>query len=271
MPDFSLNGRVAIVTGGGTGVGQGIAIGLAEAGADVVVAARRREPLEETCRAIEALGRKALAVLTDVTELADTRALAKRVLDQFGRIDVLVNNAGGSFGANFKRGPLIDLTPEDIDGCLALNVKSVLLCSQAVVPAMRAQGRGSIINIASIGGRGISAPSQGFGLYGPAKAAVLTLTNNMATEWAPQIRVNAVAPSTITTPRVEATRTPEVEASITAGIALGRIGRPEEVAGAVVFLASDAAAWITGSVIDVHGGLRSARLAPPAGAAGSKQ
>lgn len=263
--DFSLEGRVAIVTGGGTGVGRGIAIGLAEAGADVVVAARRMEPLSETCQAIEGLGRRALAVQTDVTLASDTKALAARTLEAFGRIDVLVNNAGGSFGATFKRGPLLELTPEDIDGCLALNVRSVLLCGQAVVPAMMAQERGAIINIASIGGRGISAPSPGFGMYGPSKAAVVTLTYNMATEWAPHVRVNAVAPSTITTPRVEATRTPEVEVSITSTIALGRIGKPEDVAGAVVFLASDAASWVTGSVIDVHGGLRSARLAPPRG------
>ncbi len=256
--NFSLEGRVAIVTGGGTGIGHGIVLGLAQAGADIVVAGRRLEPLEQTCEEVRRLGRRALAVQADVTRTDDTRTIAARTLDTFDRIDILVNNAGASFSNTFHRGPLLDLTEQDIDGCLALNVKGVVLCAQAVVPHMLQRGKGAIVNIASIGGREIAPPSVGFGMYGPAKAAVVMLTREMAAEWGPQVRVNAIAPGMVATPRVAALGT-DTDPNVMATVSMQRMGRPEDIAGAVVYLASDAASWTTGAVIDVNGGLKSPR------------
>ena len=251
-----FEGKVVVVTGGGTGIGRGIALAFAAAGADVAVAARTPGPLAGVAQEITALGRRALAVPTDLTDSAQTRAMVAQVLDRFGRVDVLVNNAGGNAGPTFRQRPLIEMTAADIDETFAVNVRSMLLCSQAVAAVMNEKGGGSIINIASRAGRETNAPSFGSGVYPAAKAAVITLTRGMAVEWAPQIRVNCVAPGTIDTPRTAARRTPEQTRNQMASIAMARLGVPEDVAGAVLYLASAAAAWVTGAVIDVHGGFR---------------
>lgn len=140
---------------------------------------------------------------------------------------------------------------------MAVNTRSVFLCSTAAVPVMQAQGKGVIINMASIGGLASSAPGVGFALYGASKAAVVNLTRSMAVEWAPQIRVNAIAPGQIDTPRVTSGWNPEQRAAQIRRVAMGRNGLPEDIAGAAVYLASDAAAWTTGICLEVHGGLQS--------------
>ena len=251
MSRFDLTGRVAIVTGGSSGIGRAIATALAEEGADVVITARTRETVDEAAEEIKALGRRSLGVTCDVREADQIAAMVQRVMDAFGRIDILVNNAGGSYGQDFKRGPVLETTEHDLNETFRLNVNSVFLCSKAVAPIMLEQGSGAIINNASMGGLG---PDRDFAAYTAAKAAVISLTGQMAMEWAPSVRVNAVAPGRIDTSRSRARRDPETLARRLSHIAMGRMGAPEEVAGAVVYLASDAASWTTGITIELDGG-----------------
>ncbi len=253
---FRLNGKVAIVTGGSTGIGHGIALALAAAGADVVIAARRPEPVDQACADVRALGRRALGVPTDVSRADQVERLVRSARDEFGRIDTLVNNAGGTFGPTFKRNLLLETSEHDFQECFSVNVTSAFLCATAVVPLMTEQGGGSIINVSSVGGHEGGTPMVGFSVYGAAKAALIHLTRGMAAEWGPQVRVNCLAPGTIDTPRVTASRTQSEQEALVRGIAMARQGLPEDVAGAAVFLASDAASWITGSCLDIHGGVK---------------
>ena len=251
MSRFDLTGRTAIVTGGSSGIGKAIALALAEEGADVVVTARTRETVDEAAEEIKALGRRSLGVTCDVREADQIAAMVQQAMDAFGKIDILVNNAGGSYGQDFKRGPVLETTEHDLNETFRLNVNSVFLCSKAVAPIMLEQGSGAIINNASMGGLG---PDRDFAAYTAAKAAVISLTGQMAMEWAPAIRVNAVAPGRIDTSRSRSRRDPETLARRLSHIAMGRMGAPEEVAGAVVYLASDAASWTTGITIELDGG-----------------
>ena len=253
---FSLEGRVAVVTGSSDGIGRSIARAMAEAGAGVVITARGRERLDEAQREIEATGANVLAVPADVSLPDNVSRLMESAREHFGRVDILVNNAGGSFGATFSRGPLLLRTAADFDGCMAANVRSAFLCSVAIAPHMIERGSGVILNMSSISGRDLEAPMGGMALYSAAKAAIVNLTTSMAAEWDPQIRVNVLTPGLIDTPRTAADRPDEARARITETIALRRIGLPEDVAGAAVFLASDAAAWISGVSLDIHGGRR---------------
>ena len=251
MSRFDLTGRTAIVTGGSSGIGKAIALALAEEGADVVVTARTRETVDEAAEEIKALGRRSLGVTCDVREADQIAAMVQQAMDAFGKIDILVNNAGGSYGQDFKRGPVLETTEHDLNETFRLNVNSVFLCSKAVAPIMLEQGSGAIINNASMGGLG---PDRDFAAYTAAKAAVISLTGQMAMEWAPSVRVNAVAPGRIDTSRSRSRRDPETLARRLSHIAMGRMGAPEEVAGAVVYLASDAASWTTGITIELDGG-----------------
>ena len=257
MSSFDLSGKVAIITGASLGIGKGFALGLAKAGADVVLAARTPEPLEAACNEVRALGRKALSVPTDVTVAGQVEQLVRSAKEEFGHIDILVNNAGGNPGRTFKRAPLLELTEHDFDECMALNVKSAFLCSKAVVPIMMEQQSGVIINVSSSAGQDSEAPRTGFSAYGAAKAAVLRLTVCMAAEWGPQVRVNCIIPGFIDNPKPTPGRTPKALAIRVQSIAAGRIGQPEDVAAAAVYLCSDAANWVTGASIDVHGGIKS--------------
>ena len=269
VSDFALSGRVAIVTGGSTGIGHGIALGLAKAGAAVVLAARSADALEEAQHDVAAFGTGVLTVTADVTRRADVERVVARSIETFGHIDILVNNAGATFGANFRRAPLLELTDRDIDENLALNFRSMLVCAQAAVPHMMERRQGVIINISSMAGREHDHPTAGFGVYPAAKAAIIALTKCMAVEWAPQVRVNCIAPGVIDTPRVSAARPADRLSTQLSTIAMGRIGLPSDVAGAAVYLASDAASWVTGSVLDVHGGIKSSWVpVRPAGGTG---
>jgi len=249
-----LSGKAAIITGASQGLGRGFALGMARAGADVVLAARTPETLAAVCREVESLGAKVLGVPTDVTKADQVANLVTRALETFGRIDILLNNAGGNIGRTFSRAPLLALSEHDYDECMALNVKSVFLCSKAVAPIMKAQGSGVILNVSSGAGTGKEAPRAGFSAYGAAKAAVIRLTECMAAEWGPEIRVNCLIPGFIDNPKPTPGRTPAAIAQRLKSIAMGRVGQNEDLAGAAVFLASEAASWITGATLAVDGG-----------------
>lgn len=255
-----MTGKVVIVTGASQGLGRGFALGFAAAGADVVLAARTPETLDMVCRAVETQGGRALGVPADVTQAEQVRELVGSALRTFGHIDVLLNNAGGNIGRTFQRAPLLDLSEHDFDECMALNVKSVFLCSKAVAPLMKAQGSGVILNVSSGAGTGAEAARPGFSAYGAAKAAVLRLTECMAAEWGPEIRVNCLIPGFIDNPKPTPGRTPAAIAERVKSIAMGRVGQNEDLAAAAVFLASEEAGWITGASLAVDGGRRS--LAP---------
>lgn len=246
--DFSLNGRVAIVTGGSRGIGRSIALGLAEAGADVVAAARKRPDLEQVVKEIEALGRQALPVECNVRERPQLEALVKATTERFGKLDILVNNAG----TNPVVGPLVDLEERAWDVVMNTNLKAAFLLSQAAAKAMRPHG-GSIINVSSAGGL---RASKGLGAYSISKAGLIMLTRVLAAELGQyKIRVNAIAPAVIRTKFSEHLwKTPEASATAGKNTPLGRIGEPDETAGTVVFLASDAASFISGVVITQDGG-----------------
>src|SRR4051794_34620751 len=254
--DFGLDGKVAIITGGSTGIGLGIAEAMAQAGASVVIAARRPDVVDEACQAIASQGGTAVGIPTDVSDSEQVHRLVANTREKLGRIDILVNNAGGTFGPTFKRGPLLEMEDADFEECWAVNVKSAFMCSKATVPHMMEGGNGSIINISSVSGRENTAPMVGFSAYGSAKSALIGLTRGMSVEWAPAVRANVIAAGMIETPRVTASRAGDDMGAWLQTIAMGRAGLPVDVAGAAVFLASDAASWMTGSCIDIHGGLK---------------
>jgi len=246
---FSLEGKVAIVTGGGTGIGRSIALQFAEAGADVVVGSRTLATLEKVAEEVKALGKRSLAVPIDITKKADIDSLVQKVMDEFGAIDILVNNAG-----RFLEERLIDTPEEHWDEIMNVDLKGHYLCSQAVARIMIAQKSGKVINIASDLGIRVA---KDCGAYCIAKAGVLMLTKVLARELAPyNIRVNTVLPGLIRTPMSEGVwSNPESLKWWGDAALLGRIGEPDEIASAALFLASDASSYITGHTIFVEGGL----------------
>jgi 3-oxoacyl-[acyl-carrier protein] reductase len=229
---------------------------MAEAGAHIVIAARRQDRIDATVAQIEGMGRRALGVSTDVSDPAQVANLIAATMQEFGSIDILVNNAGSSWGSNFKRGTLLELDAADFDGAFGTNVKSQFLCGKAAVPIMQQQTTGgAIINMSSVAGQLNLTPSPTMGLYSATKAAILSFTRSMAVEWAPKVRVNALMPGLIQTDRTR--NDPNRRATdeeLAANIGLARVGLPSDVAGAAVFLASDAASWITGASIQIDGG-----------------
>ncbi len=245
---FNFSGKTAIVTGAGRGIGKAIALGLAAAGANVAICSRNQAELDAVADEIRAKGAKALAVVTDLTVHADLENLVNTTMKEFGRIDILVNNAARSF----LRG-LLDLREDGWDKCFNTNVKAVWLLSRLVARPMIEQKGGRIINITTVGADKAEA---GMAAYGCSKAALKHLTRCMAKEWAQLgINVNAVAPGFT---RTEFSKpiwsNPEVEQLICKMIPKGKIGEPEDVVGAVMFLASDFANYITGDTIYVDGG-----------------
>lgn len=245
---FSLEGKVAIVTGASRWTGGAIATEMAKAGADVVVAARTAEGLEKVAGQIREIGKRSLAVPTDVTNNDQVQNMVNKTLEEFGRIDILVNCAGGDI---LK--PSLEMSEEDWDSMVKLNLTSHFLCSKAVAPAMIKQGGGSIIDIAS--GEGLRAAITN-PAYGAAKAGVMNLVMTLGSEWGKhKIRVNAVAPGFIDNPLFEfAMGIPELK-EIYDRIPLGRAVKLEEIAAAVIYFASDAGAYTTGVTLTLDGGM----------------
>lgn len=247
--EFDLSGQVAFVTGAARGLGRAIAIGLAEAGADVAVGLRDVHVDHGLVAQIEALGRRALPVALDVLDLEGARAGIDLAAERLGRVDILVNNAGGGIDA-----PAIDVTEADFDAVWALNVRSTFFLSQHVARIMRGTGGGSIVNVASQAGL-VALPGESS--YCVSKAAVVHMTRCHAVEWGEYgIRVNAVAPTFIETDGTAAALSDPVFRADTVRrvAALHRIGMPSEVSGAVTFLASRAASLITGQTLAIDGG-----------------
>ena len=247
LDKFKLDGKVAIVTGASRGLGQGMAIGLAEAGADVALVAS--SSAEKTAAEIRALGRRALPIKADLLDQKVIPHIVANTVKEFGVIDILVSNAG-----IIRRAPLLDFSEQDWDDVIQVNQKSLFFLSQAVAKQMVAQGRGGkIINIASVLSfqGGIRVPS-----YTASKSAVLGLTRIMANEWAAHgINVNAIAPGYMATDNTAALRAdPKRNAEILARIPAGRWGSPEDLQGAVVFLASAASDYLQGHTLVVDGG-----------------
>lgn len=251
MGTDELAGRVAAVTGGTEGIGLGVARRLGRDGAALVVASRRQEAVDRALDGLRADGCTAIGLTADVRDDEDVRRLVAAADERFGRLDILVNNAGGSFGDRFRRGPLTNLEPGDLVEAFRLNVVGAFTCAKAAAPLLRRDGEGVIVNIASMSAFRASPPMAA---YGASKAAMVSLTQSMAQEWAPQIRVNAVAPGHIDTPRVSGRRSEERLSRMLGSIPLGRLGTPEDVAGAVAYLAGPSARWVTGTVLQVHGG-----------------
>ena len=250
---FNLDGKVAVVTGGGKGIGRGIVLALAEAGADVAIAARSPGDIDAVAAEVEALGRKAIAVPTDVTSADDMERLATQAVSKLGGLDIWVNNAGGLPDGTPRW--LTRTSPEQFDAQTDLNLKAVFLGCVAAAKAMDENG-GTIVNISSSSSKGNNMKN---GPYGASKAAVNNLTNSFSNEMAPKIRVNAVAPGPIATQNfIDSMKmhTPEREKELLdmMQLPMRKFGEPEDIGAAVLFLASNASKWMTGETIFVTGG-----------------
>jgi len=243
-----LQGKVAVITGGSRGIGSASALAFAGAGADVVVASRKKEELEKVAEEIKARGRKGVAIASHVAKIDESKALIDKVMSEFGKIDILMNNAATNpFG-----GEIIDVEEWAWDVTMNVNLKGPFLLTQMVGRIMRDQGGGCIINVVSTAGLMTSE----LGVYSVSKAALIMLTKILAKEWGKyNIRVNAIAPGIVkTSMRALLWEKPEAEARSVKNTTLGRLGEPEDVAKLALFLASDASAYLTGAIIPVDGG-----------------
>ena len=245
---FKLTDRVAIVTGAGKGIGRGIALAFAEAGAHVVCAARTLADIEATAAAVRERGRRALAVVCDVTKSEQLGALVAATLAEFARLDLLVNNAGGT-GPR----PALDTSERFFEAALRFNVTSAFLLTRLAVPSMlETAGGGAVVNISS---RASDMVQTGFVAYGAAKAALNQMTRNLAAELAPRVRVNAISVGGVDTAALEVVLTNEaLRREFERNTPMGRPGSPEDIAACALYLASPAAGWVTGKVFQIDGG-----------------
>ncbi|HEX3246227.1 MAG TPA: SDR family oxidoreductase [Chloroflexota bacterium] len=255
---FSMEGRTVIITGGSGGIGLGCARAFAQAGANLVIVGLPAASLPPAVAQVESLGASAIGVRADVTRQDDVDAMVQQTMDRFDRIDALINVAGGTYSRNpempqFTRAPLLELAPEDFMTAYEVNVKTAVLCSRAVVPHMKRQGKGAIVNTGSVSGDLGRKQAGEFSAYGAAKAALHRLTNIMAYQWGPEVRVNCIAPGTIDTPRPAGVVRAEL-GTAASRIAVGRVGTPDDIASVALFLCSDAASFVNAVVIPVHGG-----------------
>ena len=242
---FALDGKVAIVTGAGRGIGKGIALAFAEAGADLVCAARTVSQIEATAAEIRKLGRKALAIPCDVQDSQQVESMVSKTMEEFGHIDILVNNAGGGSFAGVTK-----MTQSAFEADLRLSLTSVFMCSKAVAKVMLEQKVGSIVNISS---RESQVPSLGLSAYGAAKAGVNSFTLTLAWELAPYVRVNAILPGAVMT-ETNAPIFEPVKEQLAGSSPLNRLGTPEDIALAALYLASSASDWVTGRLFQIDGG-----------------
>ncbi|MBW2422426.1 MAG: SDR family oxidoreductase [Deltaproteobacteria bacterium] len=248
---FDLSGRVAIVTGGSRGIGKAIAVGLARAGADLVITARKQSACDEVVAEIEGLGRRALALSCEMSSPSDVEALADRAYDEFGRCDVLVNNAGVTQDAL----PLMEMSQQFFDGIQAINLHGPMQLATRVAKRMTASGGGSIINVISTAA---IEPVGYMAAYSVSKAALRSLTRVMAEEWAPMgIRVNSIAPGPVRTDMMTdiEEKVPGFLEEVAGNTLQKRVAEPDEMVGPVIFLAADASSYMTGQTLAICGGV----------------
>jgi 7-alpha-hydroxysteroid dehydrogenase len=245
---FRLDGQVAIVTGSGRGIGAATALAFADAGADVVVSARNVAQIEETATAVRSRGRRALAVPCDVLEADQRVELVETALDEFGRLDILVNNAGG-----WPPKPTLQTSEKEFEACFRFNVTTAFEMTRLCVPEIaRTAGRGAVVNISSVAGR---LHSAGFAAYGTAKAALSFLTEQLAQDFAPTVRVNAIAVGSVRTDALGTILNDQIEKMMVDLTPMARLGEVEDIAACALYLASPAASFVTGEIYGVNGGL----------------
>lgn len=248
-----LDGKVAIVTGSGRGIGAACALGLAEAGADVVLASRTEEQLRAVAEEVEALGRRAVVRAIDVNDVGATEGLVAAAVTELGGVDIVVNNAGGTMPR-----PFLDTSAGYLERAFHFNVTTAFVLTKAAVPAMLERGGGAVVNISSMMGR---TADRGMLAYGTAKAALAHLTRLAAADLAPRIRVNGIAVGSVATSALEVvTADDALRSRMEEATPLQRIGEVEDIAAACLWLASPAGGFVTGKVIEVDGGLQAPNL-----------
>jgi 7-alpha-hydroxysteroid dehydrogenase len=250
---FRIDDRVAIVTGAGRGIGRATALALAENGADVVIAARTVEQLEEVADQIRKLGRQAVVVRCNAARSEELADLAETAVRELGGIDIVINNVGG-----YPPKPFLETDEKDMAGAFHFNVTTAFALSRAAVPHMLERDGGTIVNISSVIGQIVG---RGFSAYGTAKAAMSHFTRLLAEDLAPKIRVNAIAVGSTATSALETVLTQDaIRNAMIEGTPLKRLGEPEDIALGALYLASPASAFVTGSVMEIHGGIQTANL-----------
>ena len=253
---FRLDDQVAVITGAGKGIGAGIARTFAEAGADVVIGARTESDLRAVAAEVEALGRRALVVATDVMREGQLQNLADQAMEAFGKIDILVNNAGG-----FPPKPVAQTTAREFEVAFRFNVGTAFELSRICAPLMvESSDKGVILNISSIAGH---KPAPCFAAYGTAKGALSLLTRELAQEFAPRVRVNAIAVGSTKTDALNTVLTDEIEATMVDLTPMGRLGEVEDIALGALYLCSPAASYVTGDILGVNGGMERLNMQMP--------
>ena len=250
---FAMTDKVAIVTGAGRGIGAASAVSLAEAGADLVISARTADQLGEVAKRIEATGRRVVTVPADLSDLGAVAGLVNHARDAYGRLDLVVNNVGGAMPR-----PFMDTSPGRLEQAFHFNVATAHALLRPAVPLMLENDGGSAVNISSAMGR---VSGRGYLAYGTAKGALAHYTRLAAADLSPRIRVNAIAVGSIATSALDIVmQTDELREALEAGTPLKRIGDPEDIAAAVIYLASEAGSYITGKILEVDGGIEGPNL-----------